>query len=108
MRIRTIALPSLYQKKILWAFMLLSISVLLFIYIFQINSLTALAYHVADQEAVIQELHEANGKLEARMYQSLSFNDLAALADKFSFEKIGMISYIKVIDGKVAQQTLQQ
>ena len=108
MNVKAIVLPAIYQKKIFWAFLLLSVGVLLSLYIFQINSLTALAYHVADQEVIIQELHEANVRLEARMYQSLSFNDFAALADEFSFEKIGTISYIRVIDGRVAQQILQQ
>ena len=101
-------LPLFYRKKLIWIMILFGLAALVAFYIFQVNSLTALAYHVADQERKIQQLKEDNISLQIHAHQALSLKDLETLARQLHFEKVRSISYVKVLDGSVAQTNVQE
>ena len=101
-------LPLFYRKKIIWIMTLFSVAILAAFYIFQVNSLTALVYHVADQERKIQQLKEDNASLQIHAQQPLSIKDLETLARQLDFEKVRSISYVKVLGGSVAQTNIQE
>ena len=82
------------------AFTLLSV-----VYIFQINSLTEKAYGIARHESEITNLKVATKALEMQYVQNSSFTNLEKLAAYLEFEKITHVSYSRVGEGAVAQQT---
>ena len=71
--------------------------------IFQINSLTALAYQVAEAESGLQDLKKANSLWEAEQHQMPSFREFETLAAELNFEKTDKVSYLKIRGGEVAQ-----
>jgi type II secretory pathway component PulM len=93
----------IYQKKLLWGSGLFLVATLVAVYILQINALTALAYHIADNEDRLQQLKEQHTDLQAQVRQSATLSDLEQLAFELSFEKISSISYVRVLNTSVAQ-----
>lgn len=94
------------RKKKVLALSLFSLLVLFSGYIFQVNSLTATAYHVTTSEQELKQLIEQQKTLEASRGNTLSFSSMASLAQELQFERTGSISYIQVGSGPVAQQFL--
>jgi len=75
------------------------------VYIFQINSLTAMAHGIAQGEREITTLKTEAKTLEMQYVQNSSFTNLEKLAAHLEFEKITHVSYSRVGEGAVAQQT---
>jgi len=100
----TTAISLFSQKK---TFLILSavFSILLVgLYIFQLNSLTTLAYHIASYEEQLTQLKYDNADLQAQTFKAVSFKDLSALAAAKNFEKIDTVTYLRVSAPPVAQQ----
>ncbi len=72
-------------------------------YVFQVNSLTATAYHVTTQERAVKQLAEQQKNLEGSRGNTLSFGSMAQLAHQLKFERAGQVSYIQAGSGPVAQ-----
>ena len=74
-----------------------------FLYILQVNSLTALAYHMGEYEAAKIKLSDHNTILETSAIRILSINSLEDLASQMNFEKAHDISYLKIAEPAVAK-----
>jgi hypothetical protein len=74
-----------------------------FLYILQVNALTALAYHMGEYEAVKNQLSDHNKILETSAVRILAMNNLEDLASKMNFEKAHEISYLKIAEPAVAK-----
>ncbi len=72
-------------------------------YIFQLNSLTTLAYHVAEAEDSLTQLKHENTSLQQEAYQAVPLYDLERLAQERQFVKINSITYLRMQTGPVAQ-----
>ena len=95
-------------KRIIFAGSFLSAAMLAALYIFQVNSLVAMAYNVADQETQVRQLKEENKTLQTHAREALSLKDIEGLAAQLRFEKIHRITYLKVFEGPVAQNNNRQ
>ncbi|GEM_PF-6734302 len=73
-----------------------------FLYILQVNALTAQAYHMGEYEIQKQELSDYTKSLEASAIRILAAKNLEDLAAAMSFEKAHNISYIKITEPAVA------
>jgi hypothetical protein len=91
------------MKKILTVSGLLLSSLLIGFYMFQLNSLTTLAYRAAEAEDLVTRLKHENTALEHTAYQALSARDLARIASEHRFVKISSVTYLRVAGGPVAQ-----
>ena len=100
----TITVKLLAQKKLITSVLLTLIIALLGFYIFQVSSLTTLAYHIAAQEQKLTTLQEKHQSLEMTYMQTPSFGNFEELAQRLNFEKNTAITYIKVKRTAVAQQ----
>tara|TARA_Y100000310_G_scaffold345070_1_gene461590 strand:+ start:8532 stop:8849 length:318 start_codon:yes stop_codon:yes gene_type:complete len=85
----------------------LLVGMLLMLYIFQVNFLTAKVYGIQDQESALEHLKEGSRALEGRHLQSLSAKHMAALALHMRFERIQEITYLRIPASTVAQTTNQ-
>ena len=72
-------------------------------YIFQLNSLTTLAYSVAATEDSLTQLKHENTSLQQEAYQAVPLRDLERFAQERQFVKINSISYLRMHTGPVAQ-----
>ncbi|HZX49599.1 MAG TPA: hypothetical protein VFE94_00410 [Candidatus Paceibacterota bacterium] len=95
-------MSTLYHSKLFWFLPLVIAGLLVGMYVFQLNALTALAYHIADQEQLATQLKQDVTQLEIRARHTFSLNDLEELAQNMQFEKITNISYLKIPTGGVA------
>jgi uncharacterized membrane protein (Fun14 family) len=100
----TIALSLYTHKKIVLAGGLMLAALLIGLYIFQLNYLTTLAYHISENQEQLTQLKYENASLQATTFQSVSLKDLHELAAAKSFEKVGTVTYLKATAGPVAQQ----
>ena len=100
----TIAISLFSQKKVLFALSIIISAFLIGLYIFQLNSLTTLAYNIAEHEEQITQFRYGNADLQAQTFQAVSLKDLAELAIIKNFKKIDTITYLRVSVGPVAQQ----
>ena len=91
------------RKKITFTVGLLFSTLLIGLYIFQVNSLTALAYRAAQKEQQLFQLKQANAELQYRAHQAVSFKDLEQLAKQRNFERVNSITYLRIFAGGVAQ-----
>lgn len=73
-----------------------------FLYILQVNALTAQAYHMGEYEEERQQLTEHNKALEESAIRILAMKDLEELATSMNFEKAHDISYVKIVEPAVA------
>jgi len=92
-----------WSNKAIWVTSILLVTVLLTMYIIQINLITGSAYTISGLEQQLRTLKDTNKDLEATYMQATQFRNLDELASTMGFEKIGLVSYIKVIDTAVAQ-----
>ena len=92
-----------YQSKVVWTISILVIGLLLSLHIVQVNLLTGSAYNISSLEGQLKELRESNKSLERTYMQAIQLRNLDELALVMGFEKIGHVSYIRVIDTAVAQ-----
>lgn len=76
-----------------------------FLYILQVNSLTAQAYHMGEYEAAKANLSDHNTILQASAVRILSIQNLEDLARQMNFEKAHDISYLKTGQAAVAKTT---
>lgn len=87
----------------MWAALAALLITLLALYVFQVNSLTELAYRIAAEEGQTYEIEEQNKRLQISATQSYGLQEYAVLARQFGFEKIGRISYLRAFESAVAQ-----
>lgn len=73
-----------------------------FLYILQVNALTAQAYHMEKYETEKQQLLYNTKILEANAIRILSMRNLEDLAIVMKFEKAHDISYLKITEPAVA------
>ncbi|MDO8474473.1 MAG: hypothetical protein Q7S62_02955 [bacterium] len=73
-----------------------------FLYILQVNALTAQAYHMGEYETEKQQLSDRNKTLESSAIRILSMKNFEDLATLMNFEKAYDISYIKITEPAVA------
>lgn len=73
-----------------------------FLYVLQVNALTAQAYHMGEYEATKLELADRSNTLEAEAVRILAMKDLEDLARQMNFEKVRDISYVKITEPAVA------
>ena len=99
----TFFLASIYRNKVVWVLGLLFSTFLISLYIIQINSLTALAYHTSQAEQELLQTRQANTSLQQRTTRTMSFGDLEQLAQSRNFERVTSITYLRVVSGGVAQ-----
>jgi len=100
----TIAISLFSHKKLILIGGLILSALLVGLYIFQLNYLTTLAYHIAEQEEELLQSKYRTSALQAEAFQSFSLKDLEQLASESNFEKIDKVTYLKVSAGPVAQQ----
>jgi hypothetical protein len=91
------------KKKILILSSLLLSCFLIGFYIFQLNSLTTLAWRVAETEDFLTQLKHENTALQQKTYQALSQGDLERIARERRFVKINSVTYLQAAGGPVAQ-----
>ena len=89
--------------KLLATLTLALAGVLGFLYILQVNSLTALAYHMEEYEAAKIKLSDHNTILETSAIRILAIHSLEDLASQMNFEKAHDISYLKIAEPAVAK-----
>ena len=73
-----------------------------FLYILQVNALTAQAYHMGEYEVQKQELSASAKTLEASAIRILAAKNFEDLAAAMNFEKAHNISYVKILEPAVA------
>ena len=93
----------LYYRKLTLACCFILTVVFAALYIFQVNALVAMAYSIAGQETQIFELKEKTRVLQANVGKALSLRDFERLAAELHFEKVRGVTYLKLLDGAVAQ-----
>ena len=91
------------RKKILIVSGLLISSFLIGLYMFQLNSLTTLAWQIAESEDFLTQLKHENTALEQKAYQALTRRDLERIAKEREFVKINSVTYLRLGGGLVAQ-----
>lgn len=91
------------RKKLLITSSLLLSSFLIGFYIFQLNSLTTLAYRIAETEDFLTQIKHENTALQQKAYQALSLRDLERIARERQFVKINSVTYLRLGGGLVAQ-----
>ena len=84
------------------------LAMLLFIYIFQINSLTARVYSIGDQEKRLNQLKEQRNYLKTQSLPSFTRENMEKLAQEMQLERVQNISYLKVLSSSVATTTNQE
>jgi len=92
------------RKKFLFIFGIALSALLVGLYIFQLNYLTQLAYHIAETEEQLSELKYGNATLQAQTFQAISLKDMETLAAEKNFRKVDKVTYVQVSAGPVAQQ----
>jgi len=78
-----------------------------FLYIFQVNALTAQAYHIGGYETEKQQLSDHAKSLEANAIRILAMKNLEDLAFTMNFEKAYDISYVKIAEPAVAATSIR-
>lgn len=73
-----------------------------FLYILQVNALTAQAYRMGEYENAKQQLSINTKTLEAEAVRILATRSMEDLAVSMNFEKAHTISYIKIAEPQVA------
>lgn len=73
-----------------------------FLYVLQVNSLTAEAYHIGEYETAKQQLSGHAKVLETNAIRILAMKNLEELATSMNFEKAHEISYVKITEPAVA------
>ena len=73
-----------------------------FLYILQINALTAQAYNMAKYETEKQQLSDDTKALEIGAIRILSMQNFEDIASQMNFEKAHNISYVKIAEPAVA------
>lgn len=86
----------------------ISLAGLLLLYIFQINALTSQVYHIGDQETYLEQLQEQGAYLGVQHLPSFSRDRMEELAEKMQFERVGQISYLKILSSSVATTINQE
>ncbi|MBI2123967.1 MAG: hypothetical protein HYU04_01885 [Candidatus Wildermuthbacteria bacterium] len=81
--------------------------VLGFLYIFQVNALTAQAYHIGGYETEKQQLSNHAKALETEAVRILAMKNLEDLALTMNFEKAYDISYINIAEPAVATTSIR-
>ena len=76
--------------------------------VFQMNSITRLAYSLQETRELAGQLEEELAKMEVKTAHRYSQDRLAQLAQEFSFEKIGSITYIQLPEGTFAKNLNRQ
>ena len=99
----TTQLSSLYRKKYTWAVGIFLLGLLIGLYIFQLNALTQLAYHIAETEQHAMEIKHENTSLQTQAHRAVSLRDLEQLAQTKNFHKVTSVTYLRPISGSVAQ-----
>ena len=94
---------SIYKSKLAWALSVLMTGLLIGFYIFQLNSLTTLAWHISEVEQQLTQMKYQNTALQTEAYQGVSFRELEELAKRKNFQKITFITYLRPLGGSVAQ-----
>ncbi len=74
-----------------------------FLYILQVNALTATAYHMGEYETAKTQLSDHKKVLETNAIRTLSVNSMEDLARRMNFEKAHDISYLKIGQAAVAK-----
>ncbi|OHA62863.1 MAG: hypothetical protein A3E07_00925 [Candidatus Wildermuthbacteria bacterium RIFCSPHIGHO2_12_FULL_45_9] len=95
---------SAYRNKFLWGFGMFSTAILVVLYIMQLNSITQLAYDIAESEQEIETMEEHIALMQETTVQTMSYQNMEELAGALGFERINHIEYIKVPGGAVARQ----
>ncbi len=75
---------------------------LLWLYIFQVNALTAQVYHMGNQERHLEQLKEQSILLQAQHLPSFSRARMEELAKEMRFERVQEVSYFRVLGSNVA------
>lgn len=91
------------KKKLFATFGLLLTIFLIGFYIFQLNALTTLAWHIADTEQQLSQFKYRVASLETQAYQALPLENLEQIAHLKNFERVTFITYIQQPSGIVAQ-----
>lgn len=73
-----------------------------FLYVLQVNALTAQAYHIGEYETEKQQLADNGNVLQAEAVRILAMKNLQDLATIMNFEKAHDISYVKITEPAVA------
>ena len=84
------------------------LAMLLFIYIFQINSLTARVYSIGDQEKRLDQLQEQDSYRKTQQFPNFTRAHMEKLAQEMQLERVQNISYLKVLGSSVATTTNQE
>ena len=93
--------PSL---KIVQITTIISIIIFISIYLSQINHVAVNLYEISQLESKIKKLSFANQQLELSLANSGQQTDLAQLAQKFNFEKINKIYYIREDGNRIVER----
>ena len=91
------------RNKLAYTLALVVAGFLVGFYIFQLNTTATLAWRVAETEYQVTELKHANTALQTKAYRALSLSDLQELANQRNFQKITFITYLRPLNGPVAQ-----
>ncbi|MBU0476850.1 hypothetical protein KKB68_02500 [Patescibacteria group bacterium] len=88
--------------RFFWALSLISVLALLFFYIIQVNLATSESYQIHAYQKELNKLSQANEFLEINTAQIGSLGNIEKEIKDLGFEKLGTVSYIKVLEGVVA------
>jgi len=76
---------------------------LLFFYIYQINILTKGTYLISSYKNSIEEISEANKKLEVSFAENSFLGEVLTKTQELNFEKTTAVKYIQVLESSLAK-----
>lgn len=79
----------------------LSISALLFFYIFQVNAEVSERYLIQKYNGELSQILKENQNFEISLVQSNSLDNIITLMEELNFEKANKIHYIRVLGNQV-------
>lgn len=88
--------------KIIYIPGLVIITALVFLYIFQVNSLIVESYQTQSYQKKISELKEQNKDLKIKLTKTNYLEDVVLKSKELGFQRGGPVKYIQVSDGMVA------
>lgn len=94
---------SIPSNRISWFALGVLACALSLMYIVQINKLVELTYQTAEYEQQVRSLGKETAGLEQVSGEMFSISQLEQMAQTLRFERVGVVSYVKVGGGTVAK-----
>lgn len=101
-KLSSINLPDV-NWKIICLLGFVACSILLFFYIYQVNSLTRGSYLINNYQNNLDKLSQENKNLEVSFAESSFLGEVLVKAQALDFQKTASVKYIQVLDNSFAR-----